>query len=65
MNAAVAAAKAASILEVPTVFTSIHPEGTGEFVAEIAGLFPGQPVFARRIPGFDDDGLRDVHDAAS
>ena len=52
-NSAVAAAKAASILDVPTVLTSIHPEGNGEFIKEIAGLFPELKAIARKIPSFD------------
>jgi nicotinamidase-related amidase len=52
-NAAVAAAKAASILKVPVVLTSIYPQGNGEFIKEISGLFPNQEVFARKVPGFD------------
>lgn len=52
-NAAVAAAKAASILQVPVVLTSIYPQGNGEFIKEITDLFPKQEVFARKIPGFD------------
>jgi nicotinamidase-related amidase len=52
-NSAVAAAKAAKILEVPTVLTSIWPEGNGEFIKEITDLFPGQEVIARKVPGFD------------
>jgi nicotinamidase-related amidase len=52
-NSAVAAAKAASILSVPTVLTSIHPEGNGEFIEEIAGLFPKLEVISRKVPSFD------------
>jgi nicotinamidase-related amidase len=52
-NAAVAAAKAASILQVPVVLTSIYPQGNGEFIKEITDLFPKQEVFARKVPGFD------------
>lgn len=52
-DSAVAAAKAAKILEVPTVLTSIWPEGNGEFIQEITDLFPGQEVIARKVPGFD------------
>lgn len=52
-NSAVAAAKAASILGVPAVFTSIGPKLNGEFISEIAGLFPNQEVFARTMPSFD------------
>ncbi|MDD5317429.1 MAG: isochorismatase family protein [Candidatus ainarchaeum sp.] len=52
-SAAVSAAKAASILQVPVVLTSIYPQGNGEFLKEITGLFPGQEVFARKMPSFD------------
>lgn len=52
-NAAYCAAKAASILSVPVVLSSIGPQHNGEFIVEIAGLFPGQEVFARTVPGFD------------
>ncbi len=51
--AAVSAAKAARILKVPVVLTSIYPQGNGEFIKEIAGLFPKQKVFERQVPGFD------------
>jgi len=52
-TAAVCAAKAASILGVPVVLSSITPNSNGNFIAEIADLFPGQEVFARKIPSFD------------
>lgn len=52
-NAAHYAAKAASILDVPVVLSSINPQWNGEFIAEIAGIFPGQEVFARAVPSFD------------
>jgi nicotinamidase-related amidase len=52
-NSAVAAAKAAGILAVPTVLTAIHPEGNGEFIKEITDLFPKQVTIARKVPGFD------------
>jgi nicotinamidase-related amidase len=52
-DSAVAAAMAAKILEVPTVLTSIWPEGNGKFIKEITDLFPGQKVIARKVPGFD------------
>jgi nicotinamidase-related amidase len=52
-NSAVAAAKAASILGVPTVLTSIYPEGNGEFIKEISDLFPKISVIARKLPSFD------------
>ncbi len=52
-NSAVAVATAASILKVPTVLTSIHPEGNGEFIKEIMDLFPGQKAIPRKVPAFD------------
>lgn len=52
-NSAVAVATAANILKVPTVLTSIHPEGNGDFIPEITSLFPNQKALARKIPGFD------------
>jgi nicotinamidase-related amidase len=52
-NAAICAAKAASILEVPVVLSSINPKSMGEFIPEITKLFPKQEVFARKIPSFD------------
>jgi nicotinamidase-related amidase len=61
--AAVGAAKAASILGVPVVLSSINPESNGDFISEIAGLFPDQEVFARKIPSFDafeDDATREA-----
>lgn len=52
-NSAIAAAKAAKILNVPTVLTSIWPGGNGEFIKDITDLFPGQEVITRKVPGFD------------
>jgi nicotinamidase-related amidase len=52
-NAAYCSAKAAAILGVPVVLSAINPAGNGNFLAEIAGLFPGQPVYARKVPSFD------------
>jgi nicotinamidase-related amidase len=52
-NAAICAAKAASILEVPVVLSSINPKFMGEFIPEITKLFPKQEVFARKVPSFD------------
>lgn len=51
--AAMGAAKAASILGVPVVLSSINPKHNGEFFPEIARLFPNQEVFARKVPSFD------------
>ncbi len=52
-NAAIGAAKAAAILGIPVVLSSINPKFNGEFIPEIASLFPGQEVFARKVPSFD------------
>jgi nicotinamidase-related amidase len=52
-NAAFCAAKAASILGIPVVLSTINPKFNGEFLAEISSLFPGQEVFARKVPSFD------------
>ena len=52
-NAAYCAAKAARILSVPVVLSAINPAGNGAFMAEITALFPGQEVYARKVPGFD------------
>jgi nicotinamidase-related amidase len=51
--AAVGAAKAASILGVPVVLSSINPKSNGEVIPELTSIFPGQEVFARKIPSFD------------
>ena len=51
--AAVGAAKAAKILGIPVVLSSINPELNGEFIPEIAQIFPKQDVYARKVPGFD------------
>jgi len=52
-NAAFCAAKAASILGIPVVLSSINPKFNGEFIPEIASLFPGQNVIVRKVPSFD------------
>ena len=51
-NAAYCAAKAASILSIPVVLSAINPSGNGEFMLEIAKLFPGRSVL-REVLGFD------------
>ena len=51
--AAYGAAKAASILGVPVVLSTINPKHNGEFFQEITKLFPNQEVFPRKIPSFD------------
>ncbi len=52
-TAAICAAKAASILDIPVVLSSINPGSNGAFISEITGIFPSQEVFARIIPSFD------------
>jgi nicotinamidase-related amidase len=52
-NAAYCAAKAASILSVPVVLSTINPQNNGNFIADVTKLFPGQEVFARAVPSFD------------
>jgi nicotinamidase-related amidase len=52
-KAAICAAKAANILGIPVVLSSINPKLNGEFIPEITKLFPMQEVFARKIPSFD------------
>lgn len=62
-NCSVAAAKAASILNVPVVLTTINPKLNGDCIKEIAGLFPQQEAIARKIPSFDafeDDRVLDA-----
>jgi nicotinamidase-related amidase len=62
-TAAICAAKAARILNVPVVLSSISPKSMGEFIPEIASLFPSQTVFARKVPSFDaleDEGTMDA-----
>ena len=51
--AAYCAAKAAEILKIPVVLSTINPAQNREFFPEISGLFPGQEVFARKVPSFD------------
>lgn len=50
---AICAAKAARILGVPVVLSSINPKTMGEFIPEITSLFPDQTALARKIPSFD------------
>jgi nicotinamidase-related amidase len=51
--AAVGAAKAAKILDVPVVLSSINPKLNGVFIKEITDLFPGIEVSEREVPSFD------------
>jgi nicotinamidase-related amidase len=52
-TAAICAAKAAKILGVPIIPSSINPKSNGEFFPEITSLFPDQEVYARKVPSFD------------
>ena len=52
-TAAICAAKAASILGIPVVLSSINPKYNGDVISEIAKLFPNQEVFGRKMPSFD------------
>jgi len=52
-HAVVCAAKAASILSIPVVLTTINPKVNGEFIKEIASLFSNQEIYARKMPSFD------------
>ena len=52
-NAAICAARAASILGIPVVLSLINPKFNGDFIPEITGIFPNQEVFARKVPSFD------------
>jgi nicotinamidase-related amidase len=52
-QAAVGAAKAASILGIPVVLSTINPKYNGEFIPEITTLFPGQKALSRKILSFD------------
>ena len=52
-KAAIGAAKAAQIMGIPVVFSTINPKFNGEFFTEITSLFPNQEVFARKVPSFD------------
>ena len=52
-KAAVYASKAANILDIPVVLSSINPQGNGDVFSEITEIFPGKEVFARKIKSFD------------
>jgi nicotinamidase-related amidase len=52
-NAAYCAAKAASILEIPVVLSTINPKSNGNFISEVTALFQHQEVFARKVLSFD------------
>ena len=48
-NSAYCAAKAATILNIPVVLTTINPEHNGNFIGEITRLFPGQEAISRSV----------------
>jgi nicotinamidase-related amidase len=52
-QAAYGAAKAASILGIPVVLSTINPRNNGQFFPEITTLFPDQEAFSRKILSFD------------
>ncbi|MFZ0182433.1 MAG: isochorismatase family protein, partial [Methanoregula sp.] len=52
-NSAYCAAKAATILNIPVVLTTINPEHNGNFIGEITRLFPGQEAISRSVLSFD------------
>lgn len=52
-KAAVLAAKAAKILDVPVVLSSIDPKYNGDFIPIITDMIPGQKAIARKISSFD------------
>ncbi len=62
-NAVIYAAKAASILDVPVVLSSINPQSNGNVFQEITRLFPNQEVFARKVPSFDAFEDKSTYDA--
>ncbi len=53
LDSAVGAARAAALLQVPVVLSSIYPQGNGDFLKDITENFPKVPVYSRKIPGFD------------
>ena len=46
-NAAYCAAKAASILNVPVVISTINPQHKGNFITDVTKLFPARDVYSR------------------
>jgi nicotinamidase-related amidase len=52
-EAAVCAAKTASILKIPVFLSSINPKLNGDVIPEITKIFPKQKVFVRKMPSFD------------
>jgi len=62
-KAAVLAAKAANILDVPVVLSSINPKSNGDVFPEIREHFPEQEIFARKVPSFDAFEDQSTYDA--
>lgn len=57
-KAVVASARAAGILNVPIVMTSINTKENGEVIKELRDLFPGKEVITRLLPlpdAFEDE----------
>ncbi|HVN73901.1 MAG TPA: isochorismatase family protein [Methanoregula sp.] len=52
-NAAYCAAKAAGILKIPVVLSTINPKSNGPFMEEVTRLFPGQEAYSRKVLSFD------------
>ena len=50
---AVAAAKAANLLEVPLIYSSIYSKGNGEFIDELVNIFPEKEVIERSFSNYD------------
>ncbi len=64
-NNAIALAKGAQILGIPTVLTTIGAKGNGVFLPEIVELFPGSTIIDRKIPSFDAFEDEDVLEAVN
>ncbi len=52
-TAAICAARAAKILDIPIVLSSINPGYNGVFIKDVTELFPNVQVVAREVPSFD------------
>jgi len=52
-QAARGAARAAGILGIPVVLSTINPPQNGDFFPEITSLFPKQKPHTRKVPSFD------------
>lgn len=53
MSSVVAVCKAAAILNIPVVLTSIDEAINGSFLPEITSILPNIQVIERRVPGFN------------